>query len=215
MSHRIGLVLDFGGVLTTTLLPAVLAFEKREGLAEGACLTALYLDEEGTRLTHALERGEITQDRWNRAAAERLGVAPENLMGRIFADLRPEPLMIDAVAAIRRAGIKVGILSNSVGLAPWNLYDGYDLDALSDAVVISEHHGVRKPDPEIFEAALRLLELPADQCVFVDDTAEYLPAAESLGFATVHAQAPERTIARLEDLLSLSLADEVRTAPRG
>lgn len=57
MSHRIGLVLDFGGVLTTPLLPAVLAFEKREGLAEGACLTALYLDEEGTRLTHALERG--------------------------------------------------------------------------------------------------------------------------------------------------------------
>lgn len=32
MSNRTGLILDFGGVLTTPLLPVVLAFEQREGL---------------------------------------------------------------------------------------------------------------------------------------------------------------------------------------
>jgi putative hydrolase of the HAD superfamily len=104
MSHRAGLVLDFGGVLTTPLLPAVLNFEKHEGLAEGACITAPYLDEEGTRRTHELERGAITQDQWNEAAAARVGVAPDNLMGRIFADLRPEPLMINAAAAAVSTG---------------------------------------------------------------------------------------------------------------
>ncbi|UNZ21835.1 HAD-IA family hydrolase [Streptomyces sp. 891-h] len=208
MSHHTGLVLDFGGVLTTSLLPAVLDFEKREGLAKGACITALYLDEEGTRLTHELERGAITQDQWNEAAAARLGVTPENLMGRIFADLRPEPLMINAAAAARRAGVKVGILSNSVGLTPWNLYDGYSLDTLYDAVVISEHHGMRKPDPEIFNAVLKLLDLPAEQCVFVDDTADYLPPAAELGFATVHAEAPQQTISQLEDLLGVPLTEE-------
>jgi putative hydrolase of the HAD superfamily len=207
MSHRTGLVLDFGGVLTTPLLPAVLNFEKREGLAEGTCITALYLDEEGTRRTHELERGAITQTEWNEAAALQLGVSSSDLMGRIFADLRPETLMINAAAAARRAGIKVGILSNSVGLAPWNLYDGYDLDTLYDAVVISEHHRMRKPDPEIFQIALKLLGLPAEQCVFVDDTESYLPAAADLGFATVHAKEPKQTISRLEDLLGVSLAD--------
>ncbi|MDJ1130586.1 HAD-IA family hydrolase [Streptomyces iconiensis] len=209
MSHHTGLVLDFGGVLTTPLLPAVLDFEKREGLVEGACITALYLDEEGTRRTHELECGAITQGQWNEAAAARLGVAPENLMGRIFADLRPEPLIISAAAAARRAGIKVGILSNSVGLAPWNLYDGYDLDDQYDAVVISEHHGTRKPDPEIFKAVLEPLDLPAEQCVFVDDTADYLPPAAELGFAAVHAKAPQQTISQLEDLLGVPLAEEV------
>ncbi|GAA1890773.1 HAD-IA family hydrolase [Streptantibioticus ferralitis] len=207
MSHRTGLVLDFGGVLTTPLLPAVLAFEKREGLAEGACITALYLDEEGTRRTHLLERGAISQTEWNEAAALSLGVAPENLMGRIFGDLRPEPLMINAAAAARRAGIKVGILSNSVGLAPWNLYDGHDLDTLYDAVVISEHHRMRKPDPEIFQIALQHLGLPAEQCVFVDDTESYLPAAVDLGFATVHAKEPKQTISQLEDLLGVPLTE--------
>ncbi|MGW6847140.1 HAD family hydrolase [Streptomyces sp. NPDC054958] len=206
-SHRTGLVLDFGGVLTTPLLPAVLAFESREGLPEGACINALYMDAEGVRLTHELERGRITQSEWNAAAGPKLGLDPDNLMGRIFADLRPEQSMIDAAAAAKRAGIKVGILSNSVGLSPWDLYDGYDLDRLYHGVVISEVHGMRKPDPEIFEAMLKLLELPAAECVFVDDTPDYVKAAEALGFVGVHAQRPQQTIAQLEPLLGVSLND--------
>jgi putative hydrolase of the HAD superfamily len=205
MSHRTGLILDFGGVLTTPLLPAVLAFERREGLAEGACITALYLDEDGTRRTHDLERGAITQTEWNTAAAASLGVAPDNLMGRIFADLRPETAVIDAAAAARRAGVRVAILSNSVGLDPWNLYDGYDLDQLYDAVVISQHHGMRKPEPAIFRLALERLGLPAEACVFVDDTEQYLAPAERLGLAGVHAKEPKETIAQLESLLGVPL----------
>ncbi|MFJ8013752.1 HAD-IA family hydrolase [Streptomyces sp. NPDC096339] len=205
MSHRTGLVLDFGGVLTTPLLPAVLAFEQREGLAQGACIRALYMDAEGVRLTHELERGAITQTEWNEAAAPKLEVSADNLMGRIFADLRPEQTMIDAAAAAKRAGIKVGILSNSVGLTPWNLYDGYELEALYHGVVISECHGMRKPDPALFEVMLKVLGLSADECVFVDDTEEYVRAAEKLGFAGVQALQPEQTVSQLEDLLGVPL----------
>lgn len=202
-----GLLLDFGGVLTTPLLPAVLAFEQREGLAEGAAITALYLDEEAARRTHALERGALTQTEWNTAAARSLGVAPGNLMGRIFADLRPEPALIGAAQAARRAGVKVGILSNSVGADPWDLYAGYELDLRYDAVVISERHGLRKPQPEIFQLALDRLELAAEECVFVDDTEQYLVTAAELGFATVHAREPQATVARIEELLGLPLSE--------
>ncbi|SNX88278.1 putative hydrolase of the HAD superfamily [Streptomyces sp. TLI_55] len=203
--HRKGLVLDFGGVLTTPLLPAALAFERREGLAEGTLLTALYLDAEAIRLTEELERGTLTQTRWNEAAAERLGIPPDNLMGRIFADLRPEPMMITAAAAARRAGIKVGILSNSVGPTPWNLYDGYDVETRYDALVLSEAHGVRKPEPEIFRLMLKELDLAAEECVFVDDTEQHLPPAAELGFAIVHAVDPAQTVAALEALLGVPL----------
>ncbi|WP_405591166.1 HAD-IA family hydrolase [Streptomyces sp. NBC_01190] len=209
MTTSRGLVLDFGGVLTTPLLPAVLAFEKREGLPEGAAITALYLDEEATRRTHELERGAITQAQWNTDAAARLGVPPDNLMGRMFADLRPEASLIAAAAAARRAGVKVGVLSNSAGLDPWNLYDGYDLERLYDAVVISEECRLRKPEPEIFQLMLKMLDLPAEQCVFVDDTEQYLAPAAELGFTTVHAREPLETIARLETLLGVPLTDAV------
>ncbi|MGW3496301.1 HAD family hydrolase [Streptomyces sp. NPDC001020] len=204
MTYRKGLVLDFGGVLTTPLVPAALAFEKREGLPEGTLLNTLYLNEEMIRRTEELERGAITQTQWNTDAAERLGVTPGNLLGRIFADLRPQPSLIATAAAARRSGVKVGILSNSVGREPWNLYAGYDLDY--DAVVISEDHGLRKPEPEIFQLVLKELDLTADQCVFVDDTEQHLPPAAELGFATVHAREPRRTITELESLLGVPLA---------
>ncbi|MFK0170585.1 HAD family hydrolase [Streptomyces sp. NPDC090306] len=204
--HRKGLVLDFGGVLTTPLLPAVLAFEKRAGLPEGALLTGIYLNPEGIRLTEELERGALTQAQWNEAAGRLLGIEGDNLLGRVFGDLRPEPAMIAAAAAARRAGIKVGILSNTVGLSPWNLYEGYEIDTRYDAVVLSEVHGLRKPEPEIFHVVLRELGLTAAECVFVDDTAQHLAPAAELGFATVQAVDPARTVAALEDLLGMSLA---------
>ncbi|MFV5998013.1 HAD-IA family hydrolase [Streptomyces sp. NPDC056231] len=204
--YRKGLVLDFGGVLTTPLLPAALAFERREGLAAGTLLTSLYLDPEGIRLTERLERGTLTQTHWNEAAGRLLGVRPENLMGRVFADLRPETTVIAAAAAARRAGVKVGILSNSVGLAPWNLYDGYELEELYDAVVVSEVHGTRKPEPEMYRLVLDALDLKAEDCVFVDDTEQYLPPAAELGFATVHAVDPARTVTVLESLLGVPLS---------
>ncbi|WP_435600495.1 HAD-IA family hydrolase [Streptomyces sp. C10-9-1] len=207
MSNRCtGLVLDFGGVLTTPLLPAVLAFEQREGLPQGACLAALYKDEEGVRITSDLERGAVSQTEWNEFAGKMLGVPADNLMGRIFGDLRPEPVIINAAAAARRAGIKVGILSNSVGLAPWDLYDGYDLERLYDVVVISEQHLLRKPDPELFEITLKLMDLPAEECIFVDDTEAYVQAAQQLGLAGVHNQDPRQTVAAVSELLGVDLA---------
>ncbi|MBD0689405.1 HAD-IA family hydrolase [Streptomyces sp. CBMA123] len=206
MSNRTGLILDFGGVLTTPLLPAVLAFEQREGLPQGACLAALYKDEEGVRITSDLERGAVSQTEWNNFAGKMLGVSPEGLMGRIFGDLRPEPLIINAAAAARKAGIKVGILSNSVGLAPWDLYDGYDLERLYDVVVISEQHLLRKPDPELFEITLKLMDMPASECIFVDDTEAYVKASEQLGFAGVHNVDPKATVATLSDLLGVDLS---------
>ncbi|MFJ5546744.1 HAD-IA family hydrolase [Streptomyces sp. NPDC093225] len=205
MSNRTGLILDFGGVLTTPLLPVVLAFEQREGLPQGACISALYQDEEGVRITSDLERGAVSQTEWNEIAGKKLGVSPDNLMGRIFGGLRPEPLLINAAATARQAGIKVGILSNSVGLAPWDLYHGYELEERYDAVVISEHHQMRKPDSELFEIALKAMDMAADQCVFVDDTEGYVRAAEKLGFAGVHNVDPKQTLADLSTLLGVDL----------
>ncbi|MFJ3672537.1 HAD-IA family hydrolase [Streptomyces sp. NPDC090106] len=205
--RRKGLVLDFGGVLTTPLLPAALSFERREGLAEGTLLTALYLDPESIRRTEELERGTLTQSEWNEAAGKALGISPDNVMGRIFADLRPQPSVIAAAAAARRAGVRVGILSNSVGPAPWNLYDGYELEERYDTVVLSEDHGTRKPEPEMFRIVLARLGLTAEECVFVDDTEQHLAPAAELGFATVHAVEPARTVAALETLLGLPLTD--------
>ncbi|MEU4098201.1 HAD-IA family hydrolase [Streptomyces sp. NPDC026673] len=205
MAFHKGLILDFGGVLTTPLLPSVADFERREELDEGSVIGQLYLDPEVVRLTEDLERGAVTQVQWNKFAARRLGVESDNLLGRIFSTLRPEPLMLQAAMVARQSGIRVGVLSNSVGADPWDLYEGYELGVRFDAALISGQHGLRKPDTAIYERMLKIMELPANECVFVDDVEHNLLPAAELGMATVLAADPRTTIESLQEILGISL----------
>lgn len=202
---RTCLIVDFGGVLTTSLGQAARGFEAREGLPDGAVDQTWYANPAMVRLTGDLECGRITQGGWNRRAARVLGVDDDNLLGRIFADLRPDERMVAVVARARAAGLKVGLLSNSVGLAPWDMYRGVDLGTAFDAALLSEQCGLRKPEPEIYEILLKMLGVPGEECVFVDDNEGNLPPAEALGMGTVLHREAARTIPRLEELLGVSL----------
>ncbi|MEU2737944.1 HAD family phosphatase [Streptomyces sp. NPDC007095] len=202
---RTCLIVDFGGVLTTSLDDAVRGFEAREGLSEGAVEQTWYRDPAMVELTHDLERGRSSQADWNRRLGRALGTAGTNLLGRIFADTRLDESMTSVVARARAAGLKAGLLSNSMGLAPWNMYRGLDIDAAFDAALVSAQHGLRKPEPAVYELILKMLEVPGDECVFVDDNAENLPPAEALGMATVLHRSAEHSTTRLEELLGVAL----------
>ncbi|MDI5973900.1 HAD-IA family hydrolase [Streptomyces sp. SL13] len=202
---RTGLILDFGGVLTTGLAPCTFGFDRRSGLAEGTVLSVIGADPAGRAVYERLERGEVTQREWNEVTAALLGVEPDNLLGRVLSDLRPQPELIGAARLARAAGVRVGIFSNSVGPEPFNPYDGYDLPALCDTMLISEEHGARKPEPVLYATMLARMRLPGDACVFVDDTAQNLPPARELGIATVHHTDPAATVAALEELLGMRL----------
>ncbi|WP_405583680.1 HAD-IA family hydrolase [Streptomyces sp. NBC_01190] len=205
MTPRTGLILDFGGVLTTSVAACALGFDRRAGLPEGTFLKAITKDPVGVALYADLERGAITQAEWNEGTAALLGVDGADLLARVLEDLHPEPTMIAAARAARAAGITVGILSNSLGAGPYDPYDGYDLTANYDAVLLSDVHKLRKPEPEIYAIMLDLMKLPPRACVFVDDTPRNLPPAEALGITTILATTPAATIAHLESRLNISL----------
>ncbi|MGY0057260.1 hypothetical protein ACWY4P_11950 [Streptomyces sp. LZ34] len=73
MRYR-GLILDFGGVLTTQMRLNGEAFEKSEGLEPGAYFVALGRNPEGVRVYADLEVGRATQEDWNRVIGKILGV---------------------------------------------------------------------------------------------------------------------------------------------
>ncbi|MDF9814500.1 HAD-IA family hydrolase [Streptomyces sp. SPB162] len=209
MSRRTGLILDFGGVLTTSVPACAVGFDRRAGLPEGTFLSVITKDVEGAALYADLERGAVTQAEWNERTAALLGVDGTNLLGRVLEGLHPEPSVIAAAQAARAAGTKVGIFSNSLGTEPHDVYAGYDFDQLYDTVLISEHYKMRKPDAEIYTIMLDLMELPGEACVFVDDTARNLPPAEELGIATILAKDPVDTIGQMAALLGIPLNQQV------
>jgi len=184
MAYR-GLILDFGGVVTTDFYGALSAFCVREGLPPGAFLRVLRDTADGRDALAAVECGQMRQRDYEQVIARLLGVPAEGLLGKALADLRPRPEILDLTRQARTAGIRAGVLSNSWGTGDYDPYDGWNLDRLFDAVVISDQVGLRKPNPAIYLLTAEKIGVPPRECVFVDDTAANLPAARELGMATV------------------------------
>jgi putative hydrolase of the HAD superfamily len=198
-----GLLVDSGGVLTTNVWECFDEFCQVEGLERGAVREMFKREPEAVADLRLLETGEIDEEEFARRLGPRLGIErTDGLVGRMFAALRPEPRMIDAVRAARRGGVSTGLISNSWGL---EMYDRGLLGDLFDAVVISGEVGLHKPQPEIFLLAAERLGVTPAQCVFVDDLRENVAGAEAVGMTAVLHRDPEATAARLEELLGVPI----------
>ncbi len=110
-----GLVLDFGGVLTTSFDGTLRSYCVRDGLAPDALEKIFTLDQGAQGALVDLARGRISQAQFVSHIAAALGVDPDGLLERMLADLRWEPLVVEAVAQLRSRGIKVAVLSNGWG----------------------------------------------------------------------------------------------------
>jgi putative hydrolase of the HAD superfamily len=196
------LILDFGGVLTNDFWEVLRGFARREGLAEDTFVHLFAKDPEGVQLLRDLERGSIGQLAFETGLAARLGVEAEGLLKRMGADLRPDEPMLATVAELRAAGVKIAILSNSLGSDYYDPNAPWDLTSRADVVIISDQVRLRKPEPEIFDLVLERLGVPASECLFIDDIAAYLKPAQDKGMAVWHHTSTPATIAELHRVFS-------------
>jgi putative hydrolase of the HAD superfamily len=72
--------------------------------------------------------------------------------------------------------------------------------------VISGEVGLHKPQPEIFRLACDRLGVDPQESVFVDDLRENCAGAETVGMTAVLHRDSAQTVARLEELLRVSLS---------
>ncbi len=198
-----GLLVDWGGVMTTNLFHSFSAFCESEGLDPAALAEAFRGNEAARDLLIGFEEGRVRETAFEMELGRLLGLSnAEGLIDRLFAGAQPEPSMVDAVRAARAAGIATGLISNSWGTTR---YPRALLGELFVGVVISGEVGMRKPAPRIYELGAEAIDRAPAQCVFVDDLPFNLPPAQELGMATVHHTEPASTIAELERLLGLEL----------
>ena len=199
-----GLLVDFGGVLTTNVFDSFKAFCRAEGLPEDAVKNMFRERGEGLALLRRLETGELTAAEFSSQFAPLLGVSDDNLVERLFGGVAPDEVMLDAVKRARAAGIKTGLISNSWGdgLA----YDPGMLEELFDAVVISGEVGLHKPQPEIFQLGAQRIGVAPEDCVFVDDLRENCEGAETLGMTAILHRGADTTVPELESLLGVELS---------
>jgi epoxide hydrolase-like predicted phosphatase len=199
-----GLIVDFGGVLTTNVFESFQAFCVAEELDPDTVRRAFREDPAALELLRRLECGELEAPAFEREFGPLLGVKePEGMVVRLFAGIQPDQPMIEAVASAREAGVRTGLISNS-----WGSRDQYDpqmLERLFDGVVISGEVGMHKPNADIFQLGAERAGVAPQDAVFVDDLRENCDGAEAVGMTAILHRGAETTIPELERLLGVEL----------
>jgi putative hydrolase of the HAD superfamily len=206
---RTGLLIDWGGVLTTNLFASFHAFCVESEIEPETVLGRFRTDPAARELLIALETGALEEDAFESQFAAMLNVEPEGLIDGLFAGVLPDTAMLEAVRMAHDAGVRTALVSNSWGVHryPHDLFS-----QLFDGVVISGEEGIRKPARRMYELGAERAGLPPQRCVFVDDLPFNLTPAEELGMATVHHTNAETTIPALEQLLGVSLRADAKVS---
>lgn len=210
-----GLIVDWGGVLTTDINSSVRRWADRHSvdLSAYAEIMRSWLGPDAeleamVNPIHALERGEMEVPHFEEMLARELSrrtgtdAIPQGLLARMFDEFDHAHDMNALVRRARDAGIRTALLSNSWGdFYPRDLWEG-----MFDVVVISGEVGMRKPEPEIFHHTLELMGRPPGDCVFVDDLPHNITAAAELGITGVRHVTYESTLVELQSLFGIDLS---------
>jgi len=197
-------VFDLGGVILDSPLETFLRWEAEQGLPPGV-LGRVVVGSGANGAWSRLERGELTLSGFCEAfdvelAAAGARVSSAELMAEVARTSRVRPVMLEALASLRKRGLKLGALTNNW---PWGL-EGDPLEPLRrefDAFVESYKVGLRKPDPRIYELICRELGVTPQQAAFLDDIGANLKAARALGMTTIKVKDPVTALDELEGVL--------------
>jgi len=202
-------VFDLGGVVFEGPFEKFAELERRWAWPTGS-LRRLLGASSATNAWSLLERGHVSVAEFERqltTEASAAGLDPRalsvpDLLGSLAGNVHPEAL--DTLATLRRAGLKLGALTNTVRPLLTNDRDRVDVVGYFDAVVDSSRDGVRKPEPAAYELILARLGSTAHQTVFLDDIGANLKPARVMGMHTIKVDEPRRAFVELLGLLGLS-----------
>jgi putative hydrolase of the HAD superfamily len=193
------IISDFGGVLTSPLREAFVAFEEQTGIPVevlGVAMAAL-AERDGAHPLFELETGRMTEAAFLAALSGEVS----SELGRDVQHLSPNQPLIDYMRELRARGYRMAICTNNV--REWEpLWRAkLPVDEIFDHVVDSAFVGLRKPDPKIFELTLERLGVPAADALLLDDVELNCESARELGLTAIWFRSTEQAITEIEAAL--------------
>lgn len=176
-------ILDFGGVIWDMRWDVSRALESEHGLPRGSVFSTLYRSAEW----ESVQRGRGDREAWLLAAHRALETLARRPLPPLHERWRDAGGPIEANVGLvgrLRGAYRVSVLSNADDTLRGRLASLGILD-LFDDVVCSAEVGCAKPDPEIYALACRRLRRRPGECVFVDDHAPNVHAAETAGLRAI------------------------------
>jgi len=171
---------------------------------------------------------QFQRDKFHMTDAQQLPPVPdidaEKLYWTMMSMSRtPDPYMYPALQRLQASGqFKLVALSNTTVFPEgheFNVVRPGDVKTFFDIFVSSAHVGMRKPNRDIYEHALKLIrdkwgqDIRNEDIVFLDDIGENLKMAKSLGIRTIRVLLgrSQEAVKQLEEATGLRLLDDAAT----
>ncbi|XP_053565481.1 bifunctional epoxide hydrolase 2 [Bombina bombina] len=125
--------------------------------------------------------------------------------------------LLNAAVALRNHGFKTCVLTNNwVDDSPQRTHTAEMISLLSrhfDFIIESCRIGMRKPEIQIYEYALKLMQANPNETIFLDDIGANLKPAREMGISTILVKDTDATLKELENLAGIQLTENEETLP--
>jgi glucose-1-phosphatase len=174
------------------------------GLASGATLSPkeIWSAIENDPRWPDWQEGRISARDWHLHLTRRLGI---NLAFEQFTEiwnraLQIQPLQDNGLLESLSGRYRLGLLSNTDPIHVAYMEANFSFFRYFPVRIYSCAVGASKPNPRVYQEALRGLKVQAAETVYIDDLLPYVDAARSLGLAGVHYRSPDALVGDLRSL---------------
>ena len=133
---------------------------------------------------------------WHLNLCSRLGMTMEfeQFTNVWNSTLDPKPILSSQLFESLSKKRRLGLLSNTDPIHVAKLESTYDFFRFFPPAkrTYSCSVGASKPDPVIYQAALKACKVRAQETVYIDDILAYVEAARRLGMSGIHFHSPEQ-----------------------
>lgn len=112
-------------------------------------------------------------------------VGAEDLFRDVWLRIHVDPASIGVVESMRARGLGVHLATNQEARRAAHMLGELGFADLFDECFVSAHLGAAKPSPSFFEQALEVLDADPEAVLFVDDLAENVAGARTVGLHAV------------------------------
>jgi putative hydrolase of the HAD superfamily len=195
------IIFDIGRVLVR-----VDVARAKAGLAKGLSLSAeeLWSAIEKDPRWSDWQEGRMSSRDWYLNLSSRLGITLdfEHFTAAWNSALDPEPILPTSLFQSLSQHYRLGLLSNTDPIHVAKLESTYDFFRFFPAAVrtYSCSVGASKPNPIIYQAALKACKTRAQEAIYIDDILAYVEAARRLGMSGIQFQSPEQLQSDLQAL---------------
>lgn len=135
-------------------------------------------------VAHAANKGIVSPEASTARIAELLGMSVEAYRQRIREGEVRDQRVLDYAKALRTQ-YKTALLSNITQQGIERRFPNDELHSYFDAVIVSSEIGYAKPEAQAYQIAAERLQALPGECVFIDDRADYVAAAQQVGMQGV------------------------------